>query len=139
MMGKVLLALVAVLLAGVVPALAGSGEARVSGRLVEIRPDGRLVIEEQGPWAGPRTGILTRTVHLGPDTDIRVVRPTRTWSSSDAVPGYDIAPGDFRELRMGDFITVTTGENARAVAIDVVRPDGADAGLASPPTESGTR
>jgi hypothetical protein len=125
-------ALVAALLAGAAPALAAEGEARISGQVAEIRSDGKLVLEEQGPWKGPNTGVTRRTVSLGPDTVIRVVRPTGTWGANDVDPGWAITAGDFRELNRGDFVTVTTGRGASAVAIDVVRQDGADNGLASP-------
>jgi hypothetical protein len=132
---KIAFALVFALLVGSVPVLAAAGEGRVSGRLLEIRPDGKLVIEEQGPWKGPGTGLIKRTVDLGPDTTIRAVRPKGTWDANDAVPGYDVEPADVRALKQGDFVTVTTGERSRAVAIDVMRPD--DAGLASPRSDSG--
>ena len=125
------LALATVLLLGALPALAADAEGRISGQVVEIRPDGRLVIEEQGPWKGPNTGLSRRTVALGPETVIRVVRPKGTWEPSDVDPGYAITTGDFRELNRGDFVTVVTARGSNAVAIDVVRPDGEN-GLASP-------
>ena len=125
-------ALVAALLVGAAPALAVEGEVRVSGQVVEIRSDGKLVIDEQGPWKGPNTGVTRRTVSLGPDTVIRVVRPKGTWDANDVDPGWVITSSDFRELNRGDFVTVTTGRGASAIAIDVVRQDGADTGLASP-------
>lgn len=121
---KIAFALVFALLVGSVPVLAADGEGRVSGRLLEIRPDGKLVIEEQGPWKGPGTGLIKRTVDLGPDTTIRAVRRKGTWE-----------PADFRALKQGDFVTVTIGDRSRAVAIDVMHPD--DAGLASPRSDSG--
>jgi hypothetical protein len=125
------LVLAAVLLLGAMPALAAETEGRISGQVVEIRSDGRLVIEEQGPWKGPNTGISRRAVALGPDTVIRVVRPKGTWEPNDVDPGYAITTGDFRQLNRGDFVTVVTARGSNAVAIDVVRPDG-DTGLASP-------
>jgi hypothetical protein len=135
-MGRMLtLALVGALLLGAGPALAAEGEGRISGQVAEIRPDGRLVIEEQGPWKGPNTGLSKRTVSLGPDTAIRVVRPKSTWEADNASPGYAITPADFRELNRGDFVTVIT-RGSNAVAIDVMRPDGVDTGLASPGPDS---
>ena len=129
---KIGLALVFTLVAATAPALAADGDGKLSGRLVEIRPDGKLVIEEQGPWKGPNTGLITRTVDLGPATEIRVVRAKGTWDSGDAAPGYDVESADFRALKAGDFITVTTGGRSAALAIDVVRSGDADAGLAFP-------
>ena len=127
--GLVLVA--AALLLSSTPALAADGDGKVSGRLVDVRPDGKLVIEEQGPWKGPGTGIVTRTVDITPNTTIRVVRPTGRWEATDAVPGYDVEQADFRALKPGDVITVVTG-GSTAIAIDVVRPESADAGMASP-------
>ena len=127
--GLVLVA--AALLLSSTPALAADSDGRVSGRLVDVRPDGKLVIEEQGPWKGPGTGIVTRTVDITPNTSIRVVRPTGRWEATDAVPGYDVEQADFRALKPGDVITVVTG-GSTAIAIDVVRPESADAGMASP-------
>jgi hypothetical protein len=132
-------ALVGAVMLGALPALAADGEGRISGHLLEIRPDGSLVIEEQGPWIGPNTGIIRRTVALGPDTTIRVVRSKQTWGQGDREPGYAVTPSDFRELKPGDFVTVTTGGASKAVAIDVVRPGGADVGQASPAAEPATK
>ena len=129
---KIGLVLVAALLLSSAPALAADGEGKISGRLVDIRPDGKLVIEEQGPWKGPGTGLRTRIVDITPDTSIRVVRATGRWEPTDPVPGYDIEKADFRALKSGDMVTVITGGRSTAVSIDVVRPEGADAGLASP-------
>lgn len=126
----------AILVTCAAPALAADGDGRISGRLVEIRPDGKLVIEEQGPWTGPGTGLATRAVELTPDTSIRVLRPTGTWGPNDAMPGYDVQEADFRALKPGDFVTVSTGGRAVAVSVDVMRTDG-DTGMASPRVDSG--
>jgi hypothetical protein len=123
------------LLGGITPVFAAEGQGRMSGRVIEIRPDGKLLIEEQGPWKGPNTGLSKQTVALGPDTSIRVVRAKGTWDPNDVDPGYAITPADFRELKTGDFITVVTS-GSKAVTIDVLRAEGADAGLASPSAES---
>ena len=132
-------ALLGAVMLGALPALAVDGEGRISGRLLEIRPDGSLIIEEQGPWTGPNTGIVRRTLALGPDTAIRVVRSKETWSPADPEPGYSVTPTDFRELKPGDFVTVITGGASKATAIDVVRLGGADAGQASPTAEPATK
>jgi hypothetical protein len=133
------LAFVALLLSSVGVATADT-EGRVSGRLLEIRPDGKLVIEEQGPWKGPGTGIVTRMVDLTPGTSIRVVSPTGRWET-DASPGYESQSADFTVLRTGDFVTVQTGSDRSSVAasIEVMRAGSADAGLASPSSEPGRR
>ena len=129
-------ALIASLLLSSVPALAADGEGRISGRLLDIRPDAKLVIEEQGPWKGPGTGVVTRTVDLTPGTSIRVLRPTGVWGPSDVSPGYEVQEADFRALKSGDFVTVTTGGQSAAVSIDVMRSEG-DIGMASPRFETG--
>ena len=128
-----------VLLVSAVPALAGDGNGRISGRLLEIRPDGKLVIEEQGPWKGPGTGVVKRMVDLTPSTAIRVVTPTGRWDSTTNMPGYDVQSSDFTALHLGDFVTVNMGGDRSSVAasLDVARPDGADAGLAAPRLDSG--
>jgi hypothetical protein len=118
------------------PVLAADGEGRLSGRLVDVRPDGKLVIEEQGPWNGPGTGLVTRSVELTPGTAIRVLRPTGVWGPNDATPGYEVQETDFRALKAGDFVTVTTGGRSGAVSIDVMRGEG-DTGMASPRFETG--
>jgi hypothetical protein len=129
-------ALIAGLLVSSAPVLAGDGEGRLSGRLVDIRPDGKLVIEEQGPWSGPGTGVVTRSVELTPGTSIRVLRPTGVWGPTDVSPGYEVQEADFRALKAGEFVTVTTGGRSAAVSIDVVRTEG-DTGMASPRSEAG--
>ena len=80
--GLVLVA--AALLLSSTPALAADGDGKVSGRLVDVRPDGKLVIEEQGPWKGPGTGIVTRTVDITPNTNSAQPRrmPMNTGSAS---------------------------------------------------------
>ena len=126
-----------VLLVSAVPALAGDGNGRISGRLLEIRPDGKLVIEEQGPWKGPGTGVVKRMVDLTPSTAIRVVTPTGRWDSTTNMPGYDVQSSDFTALHLGDFVTVNMGGDRSSVAasLDVARPEGADAVSAAPRLE----
>jgi hypothetical protein len=136
MVRKLAAALAFVLFVPTLPALAADGEGKVSGVIKEIRADGKLVIEEQGPWKGPGTGLIARTLEIGPGTAIRVIRPTGTWDPKDANPGYDVEAADFRALKPGDFVTVTTGGTSpTAGAVDVMRGEGG-VGMASPPTES---
>jgi hypothetical protein len=134
---RITFALVAALVVAV-PALALEGE-RHSGRVAEIRPDGKLVIEEMGPWNGPGTGLMRRTLDLAPDTTVREVRPKVTWDSNDVMPGYDVRPADRTQIKPGDFVTAITNGDQQpvAVALDVVRPEPGDGGLASP--QSGPR
>jgi len=120
-----------------VPALAVEGE-RHSGRVAEVRPDGKLVIEEMGPWTGPGSGLMRRTLDLAQDTAVREVRPKETWGPNDVMPGYEVRPADRTQIRPGDFVTVITrGDQAPvAVALDVVRPEPTAEGSASSQPES---
>src|SRR5437867_3251464 len=70
---RITCALVALLVLGS-PALAAEGE-RHSGRVVDVRPDGKLTLEEMGPWNGPGTGLARRTFDLAPNTAVQEVRP----------------------------------------------------------------
>ena len=104
--------------------------ARVSGRVIEVQP-GRLVLEEQGPWTGPGTGIVRHTVEVTPGTVVRIVRATGQWDDN-ATPGYDVSAADTGVVRPGDFVTVMTGGIGQpAVSLDVMRDDDA-AGQALP-------
>jgi len=127
-------ALVALLvLAG--SALAAEWE-RHSGRIVEVRPDGKLVLEEMGPWKGPGTGLVRHTFDLAPNTAVGEVRAKATWEPNDVMPGYEVRPLDLTQIKPGDFVTVTTGGDRRAAAtLDVVRPEANEGGLASPQPE----
>ena len=123
------LAFVAAVLS-VTPALAADA-GRHSGQVVEVRPDGKLVIEEQGPWLGPGTGLVRRTIDVTPQTAIRMVRPTGTWEDN-ASPGYELSAGRLDDIKAGDFVTVVPGAGRGAAgAVDVVRGDDSG-GLALP-------
>jgi hypothetical protein len=132
---RITCALVALLVLGG-PALAAEGE-RYSGRVVDVRPDGKLTLEEMGPWKGPGTGLARRTFDLPPNIAVREVRPKGTWDPNDAMPGYDVRPVDLTRIKPGDFVTVITGGDRRSVdvTLDVVRLEATDGGLASPPSE----
>lgn len=101
-------------------------EARHSGRIVEVATDGSsILLEEMVGWTGPGTGMLTRRVRITPQTSIRLVRHTGRWGNDrGSTPGWDSKTIDAGRLRPGDFVTVTTDENQRdvAVALQVVRP-----------------
>ena len=128
------LALVALLLTAL-PAFAADDTGRHSGRVVDIRDGGKvLVLEEMGPWLGPNTGLVRRSIQLGSATPVRLIRPTGQWVS-DTSPGYEMQALDVRDLKPGDFITVIIGGGRAAAALDVMRAD--EAGLASPKLDSG--
>jgi hypothetical protein len=128
------LALIALVLMGLPAFAADSG--RHSGHVLEVKDGGHtLVLLEQGPWYGPNTGLFKRTITLAPGTSARLVRSTGEWSN-DASPGYEARPMDVKDLKPGDFVTVTLGGPGRtAASVEVMQPG--DAGLASPKLESG--
>ena len=112
--------MVAILLA--VPVAAADG--KVSGVVIDVRP-GHVVLEEQGPWTGPGTGLVRHTIELTPRTVVRFVRPTGQWDDN-AAPGYEVSAGDLSQLRRGDFVTVMMGAPRQpAVSLDVMRADDA--------------
>ena len=65
---------------------------------------------------------------------MRLVRATGEWSN-DASPGYEMRPIDVKDLKPGDFVTVSMGGGRAGASLEVMAPDGA--GLASPSTDSG--
>ncbi|HYE92680.1 MAG TPA: hypothetical protein VEA38_16740 [Terriglobales bacterium] len=112
------------------PALATDAQGRISGQVVQVT-EGRLVVEEQGPWQGPGTGVVRRTVTVTPQTVVRVVRPTGQWTDN-TTPGYDVSAAQPRDIKPGDFVTITAGAARHgAVSVDVVRGEGGE-GLALP-------
>jgi hypothetical protein len=103
------------------------GEVRHSGTIAEISPDGRtVVLEELLAWQGPEApGAVRRSVRLGPDTSIRLVERTSRWGEDGtARPGWESEALEPRDLKPGDFVTITlrSGAKAPAVALEVVRP-----------------
>jgi len=100
------------------------GERRESGTLVKIAPDGSsVVLEEMGPWHGPSTRPVTRTIHLMPGTSVSMLEHTGRWDNSAPMPGWSSRTVQPSSLRPGDFVTVTAepGQN-QAMALQVVRP-----------------
>lgn len=129
MMRLGLVVLFSIVLAG--PALAqpgpGHGEVRHSGTIVEITPDGSaIVLEELAVWSGPGTGVVSRSIRLTPDTSIRLVERAPGDGGRTAMPGWKATAVDALDLREGDFVTVTTHGDRRAVAValQIVRPAG---------------
>ena len=120
-MGRILYGLLITILLAM-PAAAADG--KVSGVVVDVRPD-QVMLEEQGPWSGPGTGIVRHTIEITPRTVVRFVRPTGQWEDN-ATPGYEVGAGDPSELRSGDFVTVMMGAPRQpAVSLDVMRADDA--------------
>jgi hypothetical protein len=110
------------------PALAADASDRHSGRVLDIKGQ-TIVLEEMGPWLGPNTGIVQRTIQFSPGTAVRFVRSTGEWN--DTSPGYEVRTIDVKDLKPGDFVTISTDAAGRmAQAVEVMRSD--DAGLASP-------
>lgn len=80
-----------------------------SGMIVATSPNGRTItVEEMGPWTGPGSGLVRRSVRLTPQTKVVLVS-----RSNEPTPGG--WPGGFREvlsspseLRPGDYVTVAT-------------------------------
>ena len=104
------------------------GEARHSGTIVEIADEGRtIVLEEMLAWQGPdKPGIVHRSVRITPQTSIQLVERTGDWGTArTSLPGWDSKPMDAKDLRKGDFVTVTAADDARerAVALQVIRPE----------------
>jgi hypothetical protein len=127
------LALIALVLMGLPAFAADAG--RHSGHVLDVKDGGQtLVLLEQGPWYGPNTGLFKRTITLAPGTTVSLVRSTGEWNN-DASPGYEARPMDLKDLKPGDFVTVTVGGASRAASVEMMLPG--DAGLASPKLESG--
>jgi hypothetical protein len=101
-------------------------EVRHSGRILVIAPDGSaIVLEELVTWIGPGTGRVTRAIRLTPRTSIRLIERAERWEGDrTSMPGWDVEMMEATSLRPGDFVTVTTDDNRRdvAVALLVVRP-----------------
>jgi hypothetical protein len=104
-----------------------ANEVRHSGRIVEIADDGSaIVLEEIVAWTGSGTGAVTRSIRLTPRTSVRLIERTDTWNGrGDALPGWDAKAIQARDLRTGDFVTVTTDGDRHGIAVtlQVVRPD----------------
>ena len=102
------------------------GKVRHSGRILEVATDGSaIVLEEMVAWTGPGTGIVNRSIRLTPRTSIRLVERTDAVDvDRTALPGWDTTPIDVVDLRPGDFVTVTTDDDQRgvALALTIVRP-----------------
>jgi hypothetical protein len=124
--------LLVLMLAAPVGAAAGSrtspdsaAERRDSGIVVKVEPDSAsIVLEEMGPWRGPGTGLVTRSIHIASRAPIRLITPTGHWDDRTATPGWSSTALALSSLRPGDFVTATLDNDRRdeAVALQVVRP-----------------
>jgi hypothetical protein len=104
-----------------------SGEVRRSGRILVIAPDGSaIVLEELRTWTGPGTGLVAQSIRLTPSTSIHLIERAERWEGDrTSMPGWDAETMRPAGLRPGDFVTVTTDDDHRDVAVSllVVRPD----------------
>ena len=102
----------------------GHGEVRHSGTVVRVDPEARrLQMREMVTWTGPGTGIVERSVTLTPDTAMQLVTRDDDFDRA-SMPGFEESPIALREIRPGDFVTVTLRRDSPvAVSLEVVRPD----------------
>ncbi len=117
---------VVLLLATSVPA-EQDGEVRHSGKVVEIADAGRtIVLEEMLAWHDrDQPGVVHRPISLTRQTAIDLVERTEQWGEArTSMPGWKSTAIDASDIRVGDFVTVTTAGRARsrAVALQVIRP-----------------
>ena len=107
------------------PALA-SQVAADSGIVTAIDPAHHtLSLSELGPWTGPDTARTIRVIAVRSGTDIELARQSMKPAAGGWPGGYTESSLTLAQLHPGDFATVKVtgqGPNARAVAIEVVRP-----------------
>jgi hypothetical protein len=125
MLRMLLLIFSTMLLAG--PAQAGATETH-SG-IVAAVDLGRhaLTLEEMGPWAGPGTDTVARTITLVPDTTFELVRRSSGPTPAGWPGGYVESWLEPEQIHVGDFATVRVirrGRQVVAVSIAVVTPSG---------------
>src|SRR5262249_10504877 len=102
-----------------------AGSEQHSGVVVAADPGkGSITIDEMGQWYGPSTRATRRTFQLAAGTRFAMAERT-----SDGNLGWPWAYSERwlepSDLRVGDFVTITTGpQGGRAVAVQVqaVRP-----------------
>jgi hypothetical protein len=109
------------------PALAAAAETH-SGTVSAIdRGRHGLTLEEMGPWKGPGTGMVKRSITLAPDTKLELVRRTTGTTPDGWAGGYVESALAPTQLRVGDFAAVKVvhhGRRAVAVSVEVIRPSG---------------
>lgn len=102
------------------PALAAETEAH-SGTVAAIDRDRHeLILEEMGPWTGPGTGRVKRSITLAPDTKLELVRRTAGTTPDGWAGGYVESALVPTQLHVGDFATAKVVHRlGRAVAVSV--------------------
>ena len=110
--------------AGTLRAAAPTSGTRHSGQVVAVdSAAGTLRFGEMLGWTGPGTGIVDRTVRLTPATDVRLVERAATLDPERWPNAWEEHRIGLDALRPGDFVTVTTGGDDTAVALEVMRPE----------------
>ncbi len=121
------LVLLALLVAGAVAPARGAETLRISGVLVAIEPDdGRMVVEEVGPWQVRQGATLTirRLITLTPSTAYDVFIRVETGAPSGFPGDFIPVELDATQLTVGDFVTVECrSEGGRLVAVRVTRAE----------------
>ena len=105
--------------------VAQAADVRISGTVVGVdRGQGTMTIEELTASAGPQPTIARRTVTIGSDTTVELVRRTSD-KPDDWRAEYVAVPLAREDVRQGDFVTVIgdAGDGVvRARTVSVVRP-----------------
>ncbi len=107
-------------------------EQKHSGVIVAVAPDAHTItMDEMGPWTGPQSKPIRRTVEFTGSTTIQLdSRSVKAAATDGWRGGFQASPLEATALHPGDFATVTTEEsNGKLVAasIAVVRPSTAAA------------
>lgn len=115
--------LVLALLAGLlVPAAApAAGGAKHSGRIV-VTGGTEITLEELGPWK-PGSRPIERVIELQPSTLVERVTRVATPARDRWPGGFEAMPLAARDLRAGEFATVTAerhGKKLVAISVTVV-------------------
>jgi len=109
------------------PAIAG-GDVKHSGTVVAVDPvKHMLTLEEMGPWTGPGTVPVKRSIRIAPSTNVELI--TRRSEPAPGAGNYQAAAMPLSDLRAGDFVTVRaekSGKRLTAESVEVVRPDGVE-------------
>jgi hypothetical protein len=85
-----------------------------------------LVLREMVAWAAENSGAIQLHIAITPDTVVRLVRRARS-SPAATSPGWVTSHVRLRDVRPGDFATVTTREGrsgAAALSIEIMRSGG---------------
>jgi len=104
----------------------GQERPKHSGTIVAVARDAQTItVEEMGPWTGPTTSPLRRTVKLTSQTRIGLAARSTPAPTSGGWPGdFQESPLEATDLRPGDFVTVTAttaGGEVVAESVAVMR------------------